>query len=58
MTISRLLGLGSKDEDHTPIHNENNYKLRDLPYMFPSHELAIEGKVGQLNPYYYLNQFF
>jgi hypothetical protein len=26
--------------------------------MFPSHELAIEGKVGQLNPYYYLNQFF
>jgi hypothetical protein len=23
MTFSRLLGLGSKDEDRTPIHNEN-----------------------------------
>jgi hypothetical protein len=27
--------------------------------MFPSHDLAIEGKADQLNPYYYyLNQFF
>jgi hypothetical protein len=23
MTFSRLLGLGSKDEERTPIHNEN-----------------------------------
>jgi hypothetical protein len=53
------LGLGSKDEDRTPIHNENKYKPRDLPYMFPSRDLAIEGKADQLNPYYYyLNQFF
>jgi hypothetical protein len=59
MTFSRLLGLGSKDEDHTLIHNENKYKPRDLPYMFPSSALAIEGKADQLNPYYYyLNQFF
>jgi hypothetical protein len=53
------LGLGSKDEDHTPIHNENKYKPRDLTFMFPSCDLAIEGKADQLNPYYYyLNQFF
>jgi hypothetical protein len=27
--------------------------------MFPSRDLAIEGKANQLNPYYYyLNQFF
>jgi hypothetical protein len=27
--------------------------------MFPSRDLAIEGKADQLNPYYYyLNQFF
>jgi hypothetical protein len=27
--------------------------------MFPSHDLAIEGKADQLNSYYYyLNQFF
>jgi hypothetical protein len=59
MMFSRLLGLGSKDEDHTPIHNENKYKPRELPYMFPSRDLAIEGKAHQLNPYYYyLNQFF
>jgi hypothetical protein len=59
MTFFRILELGSKDEDRTPIHNENKYKPRDLPYMFPSCDLAIEGKAGQLNPYYYyLNQFF
>jgi hypothetical protein len=59
MTFSRLLGLGSKNEENTPIHNENKYKPRDLPYMFPSRDLAIEGKADQLNPYYYyLNQFF
>jgi hypothetical protein len=59
MTFSRLLGLGTKDEDHTPIHNENKYKPRDPTFMFPSRDLAIEGKADQLNPYYYyLNQFF
>jgi hypothetical protein len=59
MTFSRLLGLGSKDEERTPIHNENKYKPRDLTFMFPSRDLAIEGKADQLNPYYYyLNQFF
>jgi hypothetical protein len=59
MTFSRILGLGSKDEDHTPIHNENKYKPRELTFMFPSRDLAIEGKADQLNPYYYyLNQFF
>jgi hypothetical protein len=59
MTFSRLLGLGSNDEDRTHSHNENKYKPRDLPYMFPSRDLAIEGNADQLNPYcYYLNQFF
>jgi hypothetical protein len=59
MTLSRLLVLGSKDEERTPIHNENKYKPRELTYMFPSRDLAIEGKADQLNPYYYyLNQFF
>jgi hypothetical protein len=59
MTFSRLLGVGSKDEEHTPVHNENKYKPRKLTFMFPSRDLAIEGKADQLNPYYYyLNQFF
>jgi hypothetical protein len=59
MTFSRLLGLGSKDEERTPIHNETKYKPRELTFMFPSRDLAIEGKADQLNPYYYyLNQFF
>jgi hypothetical protein len=59
MTFSRLLGLGSKDEERTPIHNEKKYMPRELTFMFPSRDLAIEGKVDQLNPYYYyLNQFF
>jgi hypothetical protein len=59
MTFSRLLGLGSKDEECNPIHNENKYKPRELTFMFPSHDLAIEGKADQLNPYYYyLNQLF
>jgi hypothetical protein len=59
MTFSRLLGLGSKDERRTPVHNENKYKPKELPFMFPSRDAAIEGKADQLNPYYYyLNQFF
>jgi hypothetical protein len=59
MTFSRLLGLGSKDERCTPVHNENKYKPKELPFMFPSRDAAIEGKADQLNPYYYsLNQFF
>jgi hypothetical protein len=59
MTFSNLLGLGTKDEERTPIHNENKYKPRDLTFMFPSRDLAIEVKADQLNPYYYyLNQFF
>jgi hypothetical protein len=59
MTFSRLLGLGSKDERRTPVHNEDKYKPKELPFMFPSRDLAIEGKADQLNPYYYyLNQFF
>jgi hypothetical protein len=59
MTFSRLLGLGSKDEERTPIHNETKYNPRELTFMFPSRDLAIGGKADQLNPYYYyLNQFF
>jgi hypothetical protein len=61
MTFSRLLGLSSKDEERTRIHNENKYKPRELTFVFPSRDLAIEGKADQLNPYYYyyyLNQFF
>jgi hypothetical protein len=59
MTFSRLLGLGYKDENRTPIHNETKYKPRELTFMFPRCDLAIEGKADQLNPYYYyLNQFF
>jgi hypothetical protein len=53
MTFSRLLGLGSKDEQHTPMHNEDKYKPKELPFMFPSRDLDIEGKVDQLNLYYY-----
>jgi hypothetical protein len=49
MTFSRLLGLGSKDEECTPVHNENKYKPRELTFMFPSCDLAIEGKADQLN---------
>jgi hypothetical protein len=44
MTFSRLFGLGSKDEEHTPIHNENKYKPREPTFMFPSRDFAIEGK--------------
>jgi hypothetical protein len=41
------------------MHNETKYKPRELTFMFPSRDLAIEGKEDQLNPYYYyLNQFF
>jgi hypothetical protein len=59
MTFFRLLGLGSKDEECTHIHSENKYKPRELTFMFPSRDLAIEGKADQLNPYYYyLNQLF
>jgi hypothetical protein len=59
MTFSRLLGLCSKDEERTPVHNENKYKPRELTFMFLSRDLAIEGKADQLNPYYYyINQFF
>jgi hypothetical protein len=59
MTFSRLLGLGSKDERCSPVHNEDKYKPKELPFMFRSRDLAIEGKADQLNPYYYyLNQFF
>jgi hypothetical protein len=59
MTFSRFLGLGSKDEECTLIHNETKSKPRELTFMFPSRDLAIEGKADQLNPYYYyLNQFF
>jgi hypothetical protein len=59
MIFSRLLGLGSKNEERTPVHNENKYKPRELTFMFPSRDFAIEGKADQLNPYYYyLNQFF
>jgi hypothetical protein len=60
MTFYRLLGLGSKDERRSPVHNEDKYKPKELPFMFPTRDLAIEGKADQLNPYYYyyLNQFF
>jgi hypothetical protein len=53
MTFSKLLGLGSKDEERTPVHNENKYKPRELTFMFRSRDLAIEGKADQFNPYYY-----
>jgi hypothetical protein len=53
MTFFRLLGLGSKDEEHTPVHNKTKYKPRELTFMFPSRDLDIEGKADQLNPYYH-----
>jgi hypothetical protein len=53
------LGLGSKDERRSPVHNEDKYKPKEFPFMFPSRDLAIEVKADQLHPYYYyLNQFF
>jgi hypothetical protein len=59
MTFSRLLRLGSKDERRTPVHSEEKYKPKELCFMFPSRDLAIEGKADQINPYYYYrNQFF
>jgi hypothetical protein len=42
MTFSMLLGLGSKDERRSPVHNENKYNPKELPLMFPSRDLAIE----------------
>jgi hypothetical protein len=44
MTFYTLLRLGTTDEKRTPIHNENKYKPKDLPFMFPRRALAIEGK--------------
>jgi hypothetical protein len=53
------LGLGIKDEDHTPIHNKDKCKPKNLLFMFPSRALATEGTTDQLFPYYYyFNQFF
>jgi hypothetical protein len=34
MTFSRLLGLGSKDEERTPVHNETKYKPKELTFLF------------------------
>jgi hypothetical protein len=33
MTFSSLLGLGSKDEKRTPVHNEAKYKPKELTFM-------------------------
>jgi hypothetical protein len=50
MTFSRLLGLGSKDEQRTPVHNENKYKPRELnPYYYYLNQFfraTFDPKVG------------
>src|SRR5688572_18807106 len=59
MTFSRLLVLGSKDEECDPIHVELTVKPKDVPFMYYNPMVAIHGKANNLIPYYYvLNQFF
>lgn len=59
MTFSRILGLGSKDEEKDLIHVENQVKSNDVAFMFYNPILAVGGKANILIPYYYvINSFF
>jgi len=57
MTFSRLLGLGSKDEECDPIHVERKLKPDSCPFMFYNPVVAWEGKTKNLLPYYYYANF-
>jgi hypothetical protein len=59
MTFLRLLGLGSNDEKHNPIHVENQLKPSQLPALFYNPILAEASNASTLQPYYYtMNSFF
>jgi len=59
MTFSRLLGLGSKDEKHNPIHVEQVLRSHQVPELFFNPMLANKGNASTLLPCYYgLNRFF
>jgi hypothetical protein len=59
MTFSRLPGLGSKDEEHDPIHVEQVLRSHQVPQLFFNLVLANEGNASSLQPCYYgLNRFF
>ncbi|RLN36000.1 hypothetical protein C2845_PM03G32980 [Panicum miliaceum] len=59
MTFSRILALGSKDEERTWIHIENQLKPNQLPGLFFNPILAQKGNANTLQPFYYtMNQFF
>jgi hypothetical protein len=57
MTFSRLLGLGSQDESHDPIHVEKKVKPDRCPFMFYNPIVAWEGKSKNSLPYYYYANF-
>ena len=59
MTFSRILGLGSKDEERDPIHVEQQLKPYQLPQLFFNPYWAEKGNTSTLLPVYYtMNQFF
>ncbi|RLN41293.1 hypothetical protein C2845_PM01G41590 [Panicum miliaceum] len=59
MIFSRLLGLGSKDEERDSIHVENQLKPSQLPSIFYNPILAQASNACTLQPFYYtMNQFF
>jgi hypothetical protein len=59
MTFSRILGLGSKDEERDPIHVEQPLRGDQVPQLFFNPTLANEGNTSTLQPCYYgLNRFF
>ena len=59
MTFSRILGLGSKDEERDPIHVEQQLKPYQLPTLFYNPYWAQKGNASTLLPVYYtMNQFF
>ena len=59
MTFSRLLGLGSKDEERDPIHVEQTLRGYQAPQLFYNPVLANEGNASDLlSCYYGLNRFF
>jgi len=59
MTFSRLLGLGSKDEQRDPIHIEQPLRGYQVPQLFFNPMLANKGNARTLQPCYYgLNRVF
>ena len=59
MTFSRLLGLGSKDEECDPIHVEQMLRSHQVPQLFFNPMLANEENASTLLPCYYgFNRFF